>query len=291
MELVKISIIIVTYYSRELIIDCINSILKYNDLNKNEIEIIVVDNSSNDEYLLLAKLLKENSYENAVILIHNPKNGGYGQGNNVGVNHSKGDILCVMNPDVRLLEPLFKDALLHFKNDNVGSLGYQQITNNLNFSFFQKPEYNLPIYSSIKTKLWNNKQKFNDKEFYLSGAFVFFRKKDFVKAGMYDEKMFMYFEEPDVAKRLNNIRKISIFDPSKKYLHLMEQKEDFNTWLLDVGSNSLKIYFDKHNLNLKKHLNIRFTEYYIHIFAFSLLGNKSKVAKAKAFIKSLKKIK
>jgi glycosyltransferase involved in cell wall biosynthesis len=43
----KLSIILVSYNTQQLIADCLNSLIKHVDLN--EIEIIVVDNDSTDK--------------------------------------------------------------------------------------------------------------------------------------------------------------------------------------------------------------------------------------------------
>lgn len=290
MGMVKISIIIVTYNSRELIVDCLKSIHKYNDLSTDQVEIIIIDNSNAAENILLRDLVFEN-FGSEIVFIHNPKNGGYGQGNNLGVSVAKGDILCIMNPDVRLLEPLFELTLRHFINNKVASLGYKQITNGLNISFFQRPEFFVPILTTLRVRRRNAMNSFVESKYYLSGAFVFFRKVDFDKVGKYDERMFMYFEEPDMAKRINSIGKISVFDSSKKYHHLMEQKENFNDWLLDVGADSLGVYYSKFNFNLQRHLKLIFIENYIYILIFSILGNKPQVLKSKAVIKSLQKLK
>lgn len=288
METLKVSLIIVTYYSRDLIVQCINSIYENNDLSFNEIEIIVVDNSNDDEHLLLKDLLYKN-ISHKIKIIHNPKNGGYGQGNNIGAKISQGNIIGIINPDVRLQEPLFQKTISHFENKMVSSVGFQQKNNQLDYSFFHRPEFFFPLYSSILTKFCNKNSKFIDKKFYLSGALVFFRKSDFFEIGMYDETMFMYLEETDIANRINKINKISVFDPSKNYIHLMEQKESFNEWLLDVGVSSIKIYFKKHNFNLHRYLKLRILENYLFIMVFYFFSNKARVNMAKAYIKALKK--
>lgn len=285
---VKLSIIIVTYNSSDLILKCIESIFKYNDIKENEIEIIVVDNSPEDEGKKIKELLLSH-FSDKVIFIKN-KNLGYGQGNNVGIRKSKGHIIAIMNPDIRLSEPLFAKVVETFYNDNVASLGFKQINNAGDFSFFRLPELFFPITYSIINKIDNKKEKFNQYKHSLSGAFVFFRKEDFESIGMYDESFFMYFEEPDVARRLNASNKKVIYDHSKSYIHLMEQKESFNVQLLDIGSQSLKQYFNKHNLGLRKYLNLRIIELKIHLMIFKLLNNTDRVNKSKAYIKSLRKI-
>ncbi|MDM1552250.1 glycosyltransferase family 2 protein [Empedobacter falsenii] len=282
----KISIIIVTYNSIDLIDDCLNSIYTYNDLERNEIEIIIVDNSSTQVGNELKDFLINHHPD--VLFIKN-QNLGYGQGNNVGVKASSGDIIAVMNPDVRITEQLFKRVEAHFNDLNVASLGFQQINSVTDFSFFRFPELFFPILYSFRNRRDNQNKKFNQKYYSLSGAFVFFRKKDFIEAGMYDENMFMYLEEPDIASRINNLGKKIVFDPSVKYIHLMDHKDNFNEKLLDIGTESIAIYFTKKNLNLQKYIHKRILELELHELVFKLLRNKNRVEKAKAYKKSLKK--
>lgn len=288
MNLLKISIIIVTYNSRTLILDCINSIYKFNDIAASELEIIVIDNSSTEEGRKLEVLLKE-SYDEKIIFIKN-ENLGYGHGNNVGIRASLGNIIAIMNPDVRLCESVFYNALQHFDDSDVATVGFAQNNGSTNYSFFQNPEFFIPIISSLSVKNLNKKKQFDPKKYYLSGAFVFFRKSDFEKIGLYDESIFMYFEEPDVSLRFEKLGKKTVFDPSKSYIHLIEVKDEYNVKLLDIGTSAIKIYFDKHQLDLKKYIRLRLTELKIHKFIFTFLGKRNRVEMANAYIKSLTKL-
>lgn len=91
-----ISIIILNYNAGTMLLDCVQSILHSNYKNY---EIIVVDNSSNDES---HKRCKEKF--NQIILIENKENLGYCEGNNVGIRIAKGSFLVILNPDT-LMEP------------------------------------------------------------------------------------------------------------------------------------------------------------------------------------------
>jgi GT2 family glycosyltransferase len=284
----KISIIIVTYNSRDLILDCINSIYQFTDIPVEELEIIVVDNSSEDEGRKLQILLEEHFKEKIIFI--KSENLGYGYGNNIGVKKSTAPIIAIMNPDVRLSEMLFEKALSHFENNEIASVGFQQI-GGYNFSYFLKPEFFIPIFSSLYNRILNNWKIFIEKQFYLSGAFVFFRKSDFLEIGLYDENIFMYFEEPDVAMRLNKIGKHSIFDKTRSYIHLFNHKEDFNVKLLDIGTASIKTYFDKFSFNLQRYLTLRTLEHSFYILIFKMLGNKERVEKNEAFVKTLTQLK
>lgn len=98
-----VSIIILNYNSGSWLNDCVESILKTNYQNY---EIIVVDNSSSDDS---HKLDKEKLEQ--ITLIENNENLGYCEGNNVGINKSKGDFVVILNPDT-LVEPNWLDELI-----------------------------------------------------------------------------------------------------------------------------------------------------------------------------------
>ena len=175
MEVNKISIIIVAYNSDELIVDAIKSIYKYADLDQSDYEIIVVDNSDTQHHLILKKVIEKNFNDEEILLIHNEKNGGYGQGNNMGIKASSGNIVCIMNPDVRFTEPLMIDVLSKFSNHSLALLGYKQL-GGFNYSFYRKPEYKT-AFSGWLCKINNKLNFFNSKKDYLSGAFFFINKE------------------------------------------------------------------------------------------------------------------
>ena len=110
----RLSIIIVTYNSEHD--DCVSSIMKFSDIPLSEIELIIVDNNSRDTDTMFIKL--KELYGNDIVLIKNTHNGGYGQGNNVGIKKATAPVILIMNPDVRLIEPFFKTAVEAFENDS-----------------------------------------------------------------------------------------------------------------------------------------------------------------------------
>ncbi len=86
-----ISIIILNYNAGNLLVECVESIF---DSNYTNIEVIVVDNLSNDNS---HKKCQEKF--NEIFLIENKENLGYCEGNNVGIRHAKGDFIVILNPD------------------------------------------------------------------------------------------------------------------------------------------------------------------------------------------------
>ena len=95
----KLSIVIVTYNSEKDIFDCISSIYKHNDIDEQDLEVIVVDNNSPNGKAMFRQLNKQ--FGNRITLFGNDHNGGYGQGNNVGIRLASSPVVMIMNPDVR----------------------------------------------------------------------------------------------------------------------------------------------------------------------------------------------
>ncbi|SKB87499.1 Glycosyltransferase, GT2 family [Soonwooa buanensis] len=279
METVEISIIIVTYNSQDLIKGAIDSIYNLADISKTRFEIIIVDNSPFDGHQLLKKNIENNFYNASnLYVIHNVKNGGYGQGNNVGICKAKGKIICIMNPDVLFLEPLMKDALLKFQsNSQLALLGYKQ-TGGFDYSFYLKPEFR-NSFSGFQMKLYNKFENFSAIKHYLSGAFFFIDKEKFEKIGLFDENIFMYFEEPDVSNRLLNAGYEIQYDKSKKYMHLVGNRIEYSDFGFKNEMKSLLYYIKKHGLNKKKFLTAFVSEYRVKMRIAKIIGDTNRLEK------------
>ena len=102
--MIDISIIIVSFNTKEFTSKAIDSVIKY---TKGIIyEIIVVDNASSDG----SKELLQNyskKYKN-VVYIQTGKNLGFGRGNNVGIEKSKGNYILLLNSDTKFKKILFQ---------------------------------------------------------------------------------------------------------------------------------------------------------------------------------------
>ena len=98
--MIDLSIIIVSYNTKDFLRECIDSIKK-NTKNLNY-EIIVVDNASSDNSL---RMLEEKFPD--VITIKSKDNIGFSKANNLGVEKSKGKYVLFLNPDT----VIYKDSL------------------------------------------------------------------------------------------------------------------------------------------------------------------------------------
>ena len=146
----ELSVILVAYKSGTIVRQALESIAQYNDIG-DELEVIVVDNSPE----------KERIYPDIqdIPLPHfqyvPSDNRGFGAGNNEGVKVSKGKILAFLNPDIILVEPIFKKIIQRFQKESIGMLGIQLCYENgkPGFSFYN--DYQMSSIKKWTLKLWN----------------------------------------------------------------------------------------------------------------------------------------
>lgn len=245
----KVSVVIVTYNSEKHIFDCLSALYKYNDIG-DFLEVIIVDNCSNDFLSLQQKLLEK--YNSRLRIISNTKNGGYGQGNNVGIKFATAPIIMIMNPDVRLVQPIFKDICNTFEDESVALYGFQQLNSNGQRGFsIAWSSYWHPIVGLTLTSICNRFGLYFSRYMYVAGACFCLRKSFFEKIGMFDENIFMYMEEDDIHYRLSKLNNIKLlYNDNMCYLHLHGLYSKVTT--LDDCSVELLTFKNKLYLNTKR---------------------------------------
>lgn len=246
-----LTIVIVAYNSQSVLSECLDSIAQYNDIG-DALEVVVVDNSlSND----LEEFIKSYVDSGLCSYIHNPTNGGFGQGNNVGVRATEAEILFFLNPDTILVEPIFDYIINEFKASDLTAAGFTLVDRDmkLNDTVGLLPEYNF-VYLPRKV-LYSVASKCSllSKIIFPWGADFIVRRKDFMDAGMFDENMFLCNEEPDLLHRLN-VQRVAIFP--KKIIHLeghttVLHETRFKQWMITT-----EYYFAKHHKSYKLFLII-----------------------------------
>lgn len=217
----RVSIIVVTYNSEDDVFDCITSIEQYADIPKSDIELIVVDNHSKAPQPMFDRIRE--LWGDDVLLIENTCNGGYGQGNNVGIRQSTAPVVLIMNPDIRLIAPMFKKVLNIFETDQTLSMyGMKQLNtagkssrNSFGCTYMMNG-----VVRTFITGLCNRFEWFFPRFMYLTGACFFVRKSMFEEIGMFDESNFMYGEEDDIHYRMTKAFGYNIvYDRSIPYVH------------------------------------------------------------------------
>lgn len=266
----KLSVIIVAYKKRDILEKCIESIFNYNDIG-NDLEVIVVDNSPDTKCIYD---YMKNKYKN-IIIIKNINNG-FGGGNNVGARVAQGEYLLFLNPDTILIESVFKFAIRKFgKNSNLALFGVKLVSEELrhNLSYYFRVKHYRFIYKLLIKPL-NRFNVFIPSKMYIAGANIFIRKNIFCEIGMFDENIFMYYEEPDIIERIEKLdRKYTIsFFPEKKIIHLEGKTTDVKSNGERIRLESLNYYCQKHYLNFKKILNSQFKYLRLKIFILKIFN-------------------
>ena len=194
----NLSVIIVSYKSDHVIENCINSI-------DGEIEIIVIDNSNNDQF----KKKIETKYKNVKCIL-SKENLGMGAGNNLGIKNVNKDFALILNPDVALENNSMNEIFVASKEvDNFGIVAPISI----------KDEY--PNYILKKGHNFDPEKPFKVKS--VDGYAMLLNLKKLKKLNdfnFFDENFFLYLENEDLCKRLiENDENIYIF-PKSKIHHL-----------------------------------------------------------------------
>jgi len=212
---IELSIVIVTYKSKEYISRCIQSIREATQ--GLSFEISIVDNASGDG---LADLVHAEFPE--VILVENEKNEGFARGINRGVKLSSGRYLAILNPDTQLNPEALKILLNFLENhplncivgprtvDEKGGLiascrSLPHIGNIIKYPLslllqgkkLKNPKrYLLDIWEQNRTI---DVTKYNG---YITGACIITQLDFFKKMSMLDERYFLYCEDIDFGFRM-----------------------------------------------------------------------------------------
>ncbi|EIJ66905.1 glycosyltransferase, group 2 family protein [Candidatus Nitrosopumilus salaria BD31] len=191
-----ISIIILNYNAGNLLLECVESIF---NSNYNNLEVIVVDNVSNDNS---HKICKE-KFAN-IVLIENEKNLGYCGGNNIGIEHANGEFVVILNPDVIVESDWLNQLLIAFRKYGDGL--YQPkilATTDHNTIISTGNMIQLFGFGFSRGKGEKDVGQFEkDEEVgYASGTCLFSSADIFRKIGNFDSFLFAYHDDLDLCWR------------------------------------------------------------------------------------------
>lgn len=278
------SVIIVSYENCEILRDCLESIKKLNDL-RDEAEIIISDNSiTNNIYEMVKK-----DYPEIQIIKNN--NIGFGPANNRAVDISSGEYLLFLNPDTILLEPIFQFAVDKFEQQsNLALFGIKlmNVNETANNSFFAMDNYTLSW--TLLMKVFSKFDIYIDGKMYIAGADLFVRKSAFEAAGRFDENIFMYYEEPDLIKRIQKLPNnyITSFFPEKKMIHLegaTENKDVLSTVRkVERSIETYRYYCRKWNIPFSENVKRMKAYQEVKKSVGTVIGQKENVELAKGMI-------
>lgn len=214
------SIIIVTYNSSDCILDLLNDINSLDEMALTRT--VIVDNYSSDECISTIQA----NYPQIKILANNV-NLGYGTAANQGVDLIDTSLFFLLNPDIRLPENFFSDMMMCAQTADIGAVGPLQFkikgkNKYLNFcwSFLKFESFKVFLQKRIRPK----------KSFcnlipvtFLNAGCLLINKSAFIQVGGFDERYFLYGEEPDIFLKFKLHGYKSYLHPGVEVIHLRDK--------------------------------------------------------------------
>lgn len=210
----KVSIIIVTWNSREYILDCLQSIIR-NSPGLNH-EIIVVDNGSSDG---TKDIIAE--HHPKIRLIDAGANLGFARAANMGCRFAKGSLLLLLNPDTRVEPGAIREmADVLARIPDTGCVGARLLDTDgrdlgTNTKLF--PSLSLTLYRQFGlSKILSEHAVFGRDRIEvisgkrilrrqcIGGAAMLFPRTLFMALGGLDETIPLYLEDMDICKKVQN---------------------------------------------------------------------------------------
>ncbi len=219
-----LSIIIVSWNVRDLLLQCLRSIVESG--TRCAYEIWVVDNASKDQSIERVKELFP-----AVHCIANPDNPGFARANNQAIRLCSGRYILLLNPDTKVF-PGALDALVRFLDDHptVGAAGSRLLNpdGSLQASCFPFPTlgrefwrlfhldrlYPLALYRQAE---WDT--SIPRQVDVVQGTSLILRRAALDQVGLLDESYFVYTEETDLCYRLSRAGWQLFWVPQSQVIH------------------------------------------------------------------------
>jgi len=263
--MIDLSIVIVSYNTKKITQDCLDSINRSLTGTKIRYEIILIDNDSHDgSQELLITMSKDN--KNHLIYRQSGENLGFGQGNNFGVKTAQGKYVLLLNSDTIVLnQSIEKLYNFYVKNEKqIHFLGPKLLNIDLTPQTSVCRFFTLPVAFAtllLKGDYWgltrSSPNKFKRVD-WITGACILTKKEIYERLGGFDKNIFMYMEEVDLLYRAKKLGLNTYFYPKSQIIHLGSASSNGRTYpILQVFQGFLFFY--------KKHYSI------FHIFLLRII--------------------
>jgi GT2 family glycosyltransferase len=280
-----IDIVIVNWNSHDFLRKCVESIFKSNQSDLIS-DVIIIDNNSTDDSL---QLLPVNA---KIKVVKNAENVGFARACNQGFKLSKSNYILLLNPDAVLLDNTISESFDYMETHNsIDVLGCQLLNESNQITptcaRFPKPinfVYHSLGLSKISPRLfhpptlmtdWNHQEsRFVDQ---VMGAYMFMRNTVFEKAGYFDERFFVYFEELDFSLSLKKAGGKSFYHSRIQAIHTgMGTTESVKAFRLFLSLSSRLKYAKKH-FSMLGYLTVVFftftVEFLMRFLQLAIKGN------------------
>lgn len=209
-EDLELSVVIVTYNSKEAVLQCLKSV--FERTGQITFEVIVVDNASQDG---TADAIAGDFPR--VLLIRNQTNRWFRPANNQGIRSSRGRYVLLLNPDTLLVTPGAFEKMVAFidSHPRIGVLGVKLLDSDgrtqldcdrlpdlVWIAFYYLYVHTLwpsnPVMRWLRYDGWDRNDTREVES--VSGACMLIRRAVFEQVGLLDEAVKIYWEESDFCR-------------------------------------------------------------------------------------------
>lgn len=217
----ELSIIIVNFNTKDLVLDCIASIEK-ESVGVNY-EIIVIDNGSKDRSAEVFKSLNNQKLR----IIENKVNLGFAKANNKGIRNAKSKYILLLNSDT-LVKKNAINRMLGFarKTKDTGVVGARLL--NIDGTIQPSVSHFPTVIGAIREYWLREKGSYELYTPYgerpsevesVVGASFLITPEALKRVGLLDERYFMYFEDLDYCRRVRNMGLKVYYLPGAEVIH------------------------------------------------------------------------
>lgn len=250
----KVFVIILNWNQSELTAECLESVSKVRVLSY-ELNIVVVDNASSKPFKTHNKKCK---------VIRNIENFGFAGGNNVGIKYALengADYIMILNNDTivhpDLLHNLINSADSHGQVGAISPMIYFAKGYEFHKDRYKEKDLGRVIWYAGGKLDWENvygstrsvdevdsgKFKKTEETDFATGTCMFMPASAIKKAGMFDEKYFMYYEDTDLSIRFKKFGFRVLFEPSALVWHKVAQSSGIGSNLNDYYTTRNRMLF------------------------------------------------
>lgn len=244
-----LSMSIVTYNNKNEILNLLKPISDFPDL-----DIYVIDNHSMDG---TAECVK-NQFPNVRLLL-NKENIGFGAAHNQIINSLKSQYHIFVNPDI-YIKPNTLDEVIAFMSNHkdIAAMSPKVLNFNGTEQFLPKRSPTIrymvggrlerisPLLSAWRDDYTLKNQNVSDciDIDFCTGCFLVARTNYITQLNGFDERYFLYFEDADLSKRLQDFGR-TVYNPQIEVLHEWKRESSKSHKMFMISLKSMIQYFNK----------------------------------------------
>ena len=247
----RVTIVIVTFNSADVLADCLASI----ELHAEGHRVIVVDNASEDKTVEVAQAAS------FVTLIRAEGNEGFSKGNNLALRTVEAEFALVLNPDARLTSSTIPQLLAAAdRQQEAVALGPKTVYEDGRPQVSFGPDLSLAaeyrqrkLVKGVKgggaeaLEEWKTATQNEGVVDWISGSCMLLRMSAARAVGFFDERYFLYEEDADLCLRLRKAGGKVMFVPQAVVLH------ELGTSMAKASKRSRDAYDESHRLYYHLH--------------------------------------